>query len=391
MTWSGGGECVPEFVSDWPLVVASNISAILHSPWGQNSLHCTQPCPLLNWVVAKCVGLVWLSLQSTDSKRGRLKSRSHRAAGGNSILRPVTFWILARVSSSGRDHRAKKKKKNRNGHTEFEVSECTQGRREVTIDWGKGWVKEKKMLLRSQKLSLRLRRLLSSSIQQWSSNIFLFCATPGSQQELGTRLQLRDVFSAKPHNKCTNGQSIVYLWGTFPNEAHHETPQRSEILKLYSVRSTVMLCQSLFISPWTDSHFLTSANTLALCCCDEKVSFAPIKIPSRNKPSVAWQREIPCGASHLQCRDWNADIFTLTISYVASRWLIFLSTGGAVCLLRQCKLSVVVMIIITDLLNTEMQWRAVCFTSRPWVVLRLNPTPQKTNTRHYLPMPVFVH
>lgn len=130
-------ECVLIFVSDWPLVVASNISVILHSPWGQNSLHCTQLCPLLYWTVAKCSSLVWQSLQSTDSKRGCLKSRSHRAAGRNSILRPMTFLNIGPsvLQRAGPPSGSSQQEKNRNEHTDFEASECTQGRREVTIDW----------------------------------------------------------------------------------------------------------------------------------------------------------------------------------------------------------------------------------------------------------------
>lgn len=139
------GSCVSEFMSYWPLVVTSNISAVLHRPRCQHTVYWTQLCSSLYWTVAKCGSPVWQSLQSTDLKRGRLKSQSHRADGRNSILRPVTFWKLAQVSSSWWDrpsapHKQSSlfllaDKENRNRQAGFRESECMQGWREVTIDW----------------------------------------------------------------------------------------------------------------------------------------------------------------------------------------------------------------------------------------------------------------
>lgn len=205
---------------------------------------------------------------------------------------------------------------------DFEASECTQGRREVTIDWRKVESRKKeKKLLRSQKLSLalfclRLRRLLSSWIQKWSSNSFLFAPHLVHNNKSSAHVYSSEMFSLP--NFTTSAQTVfplfIYL-APFQAKWITKKNQQSEILNfiLYVAQE---LYQSLFISRWTNSHLLTSANTLALCCCDKKVSFGSIQIPSRNKLSLVWLREIPCGASHLQCRDWNADIFTLTISCV---------------------------------------------------------------------------
>lgn len=99
-------------------------------------------------------------------------------------------------------------------------------------------------------------------------------------------------------------RSVRYLlmWHLLERKAHHETPRQSEVLN-FILDVAQALARSLFISRRTDRHLLTSANTLALCCCDGKVSFGSIKIPSRNELGLVWLREIPRGASHLQRRD----------------------------------------------------------------------------------------
>lgn len=115
-------------------------------------------------------------------------------------------------------------------------------------------------------------------------------------------------------NFTTSAQTVRPLFidvAPFSNEAHHETPRQSEIL--YFILDVAQeLDRSLFISRRTDGHLLTSANTLALCCCDEKVEFwldrnskqerAESGLAERNPP-----RSFSPSMSRLKCRHLHSE------------------------------------------------------------------------------------
>lgn len=200
-------------MSDWPLVVASNITAALHRPRCQNSVCWIQLCSLLSWTVAKCRGLVWQSLQPTDLKRGRLKSQSHRADGRNSILRPVTFWMLAQMSTRGWDCQAAPHKQHflaverrKSKQVSRFWSKWMHARMTGSDNWLKGRLSQGKR--KRKKVLVLFCLLLTSKIQKWSP-FFFFCAISDSQNKLSKRLQLRDVFFFPFPNFTTSAQKII--------------------------------------------------------------------------------------------------------------------------------------------------------------------------------------
>lgn len=146
--WLSGwnhGSCVSEFMSYWPLVAASNISAVPHRPRCQHYrvLNPTLFVALLNRCKMRQSCLAEPSvdrLKKRSPEKSKPPSRWQEFNFKTSDLLKIGPSVQQLMGPSSSSSQAVfffflAEEENRNGQADFWESECMQGWREVTIDW----------------------------------------------------------------------------------------------------------------------------------------------------------------------------------------------------------------------------------------------------------------